>query len=142
LSSSPLNRSPAPGNERVDLLRRHRAGAEDERIAFLALVLLRVDVQGLPVNHGGTLDGLPRRAVDPTEDHIHAILLNELGGRGFRGTVGGLAVLEVQLDGPSQEPAGGVDLVDHHVGHVGVGDPHEGQGPRLVGDHAHLDGTG
>ena len=43
-----------PGEERFDLLRRHRTGAEDQRVTLLALVLLRVDVERL---------GLGRRQV-------------------------------------------------------------------------------
>jgi hypothetical protein len=33
-----------PQNHRLQLLRRHRAGTEDERVGFIALELLRVDV--------------------------------------------------------------------------------------------------
>ena len=130
-----------PGNQGIDLLRRHRAGAEDERVGLLSLVLLRVDVERLALHDRGGLDGLPRRAEDATEDHVDLILLDELGGAGFRGAVGGLAVLEVQLDLLPEQAAAGVDLVDHHLGDVGVRDAHERQGTRLIGDHSHLDGS-
>src|SRR5262249_45710208 len=49
-----------PGNERFNLLRRHRAGTEDERVTFLSLVLLRVDVQLFAIHYSGALDSLPR----------------------------------------------------------------------------------
>jgi hypothetical protein len=49
-----------PRNERINLLRRHRPGAEDQRIAFLTLILLRVDVKRPAFDHGGAFDGLPR----------------------------------------------------------------------------------
>ena len=59
-----------PRDERIDLLRGHRAGAEDERIGLLPLVLLRVDVERLALDHGRALDGLPRGAVDAAEDDV------------------------------------------------------------------------
>jgi hypothetical protein len=130
-----------PGNERLDLLRRHRPGAEDERVALLTLVLLRVDVEGLAIHHGGTLDGLPRRAVDAAEEHIDVVLLDELGGLCFGFAVDSRAVLEVQLHAAPQQAARRVDVVDHHLGDVGIGDAHEGDWTRLVCDHSHLDGA-
>ena len=95
-----------PGNERIDLLRRHRAGAEDERVTFLALVLLGVDVKLPALDDGGTLDGLPRGAVDAAEDHIDLVVLDELGRFGFRDAVDGGAVLEVEFDlcAPASRP--------------------------------------
>jgi hypothetical protein len=129
-----------PGDERFDLLRRHRAGAEDERVALLPLVLLRVDVERLALHDGGALDRLPRGAVDAAEDHIDPVLPDELGGLGGRDTVRRGTVLEDQIEPSPQQPALGVDLVDHHPGHVRIGDADERQGPRLVSDHAHLDG--
>ncbi len=79
--------------------------------------------------------------IDAAEDYIDLILLDELGGAGFRGIVGRLAVLEVKLDLLAQQPAAAVDLIDHHLGDVGIRDPHERQGARLIGDHSHLDGS-
>ena len=111
-----------PGNERIHLLRRHRAGAEDERVAFLPLVLLRVDVERLALHDGRALDGLPRGAVDAAEDHIDAILLDELRRLGCRHGIVGRAVLEAQIDVPPQQAALGVDVADDHPGHVGIGD--------------------
>ncbi len=61
-----------PRDERVDLLRRHRAGAEDERIGLLPLVLLGVDVERLALDDGRALDRLPRGAVDAAEDDVDA----------------------------------------------------------------------
>ena len=70
-----------PRDERVDLLRRHRAGAEDERVGLLPLVLLGVDVERLALDDGRALDGLPRRAVDAAEDDVDAVLLDQLRRR-------------------------------------------------------------
>ena len=105
-----------PGNERIDLLRRHRAGTEDERVAFLALVLLRVDVELPALDDGGTLDGLPRGAVDAAEDHVDLVVLDELGRLGFRDAVDGGAVLQAEFDLSPQQAAAGVDVIDHHLG--------------------------
>ena len=92
-----------PRNRRLELLRGHRAGAEDERIAFLPLVLLRVDVESPPLLDGRALDRLPGGAVDATEDHVHVVLLYELGGPGPGHTVGRRTVLEAQLEPPPQQ---------------------------------------
>ena len=83
-----------PGNQRIDLLRRHRAGAEDERVAFLPFVLLGVDVELPALDDGGALDGLPRGAVDAAEDHVDLVVLDELGRLGFRNAVDRCAVLQ------------------------------------------------
>ena len=114
-----------PRDERVDLLRRHRAGAEDQRVGLLPLVLLGVDVERLALDDGRPLDGLPRGAVDPAEDDVDAVLLDQLprGGRGH-GVVRA-AVLDMELEVPAEEAAPGVDVADDHPGHVGVGDPDE-----------------
>ena len=61
-----------PREEGLDLLRRHRAGAEDQRVALLALVLLRVDVERLGLVDDGSLDGLPGGAVDAADDDVDA----------------------------------------------------------------------
>ena len=84
-----------PGNERLNLLRRHRAGTEDERVTFLSLVLLWVDVELLAICYSRTLDGLPGRAIDAPEDHVYMILLDELRSFGFRDAIGCRTVLKV-----------------------------------------------
>ena len=129
-----------PRNERIDLLGGHRAGAEDQRIAFLAFVLLGVDVEPPALHDGGAFDGLPRGAVDATEDHLHLVLRHKLGRLGFRDGVGRCAVLEIELDLPPQQAAVGVDLVNHHPCHVGVGAAHERKCSRFFRDHADFDG--
>ena len=68
-----------PRKERLDLLRRHRAGAEDQRVALLALVLLRVDVERLALIDRRALDGLAGGAVDAAEDDVDPLLFDELG---------------------------------------------------------------
>ena len=130
-----------PRNERVDLLRRHRAGAEDERIGFLSFVLLRVDVERPALHDRRPLDGLPRGAVDAAEDDIDVILLDELRRFGGRDDVVGCAVLEIQLHVPPEQAAFRIDVADDHPGHVGVGEPDERERPRLVRDDSHLDRT-
>ena len=59
-------------------MRWHRAGTEDERVTFLSLVLLWVNVELLAIHYSRTLDSLPRGAINATEDHIDLILLDEL----------------------------------------------------------------
>ena len=111
-----------PRDESIDLLCRPGAGAEDERIGLPALVLLRVDVERLALDHGLALDGLPRGAEDAAEDDVDVVLLDQLGShRGRRGVVG-RAVLETQLEVPPEQSALGVDVADDHPGDVGVGD--------------------
>ena len=122
-----------PGEERLDLLGRHRPGAEDERVALLALVLLRVQVELAGFVDHGHLDGLPGRAVDAADDDVD-VGLDEPGRRGLRHVVIGGTVLDEQLDGTAEQTALRVDVVDDHPGHVDVGDAHEGQGAGLVGD--------
>jgi hypothetical protein len=77
----------------------------------------------------------------PPEDHVDVIVLNELGRGGFRRAVRGGAVLEVQVDLPTQQPASCIHVGDHHSGHVRVGDAHERECTRLVRDDPHLDGA-
>jgi hypothetical protein len=105
-------------------------------VALLALVLLRVDVQ-LPglVDHR-SLDGLSRGAVDAAHDDVHGGTLDELRRYGFRHVVVGGAVLDEQLDGATEKAATGVDVIDHHLGDVGIGDAHEGKRAGLIGDEA------
>ena len=122
------------------MLRRHRASAEDERVTFLSFVLLGVDVKLAALDDGGAFDGLPGRAVDAAEDHIDLVMLDKFGRLGFRHAVDGGAVLDVEIDLPSQQAARGVDVVDHHLRHVGIGDPHERERAGLLGDDAHFDG--
>ena len=62
--------------------------------------------------------------------------LDELRRRGFRHVVVGGAVLDEQLDGTTEEAAPCVDVVDHHLGDVDVGDAHEGKRAGLIGDEA------
>ena len=64
-----------PGKERLDLLRRHRTGAEDQRVALLPLVLLRVDVERVALLDRRALDGLARGAVDAAEDDVDVLLV-------------------------------------------------------------------
>ena len=123
-----------PGEEGLDLLRRHRPGAEDQRVTLLALVLLRVDVERLGLVDHRSLDGLSRGAVDAAHDDVDGRPLDELRRGGFRHAVVGGAVLDEQLDGTTEEAAACVDVIDHHLGDVDVGDSHERQGAGLIGD--------
>jgi hypothetical protein len=76
-------RQKEPGEERLDLAGRHRPGAEDERVALLALVLLRIQVELRGFVDHGYLDGLPGRAVDAAHDNVD-VGLDEPGRRGAR----------------------------------------------------------
>src|SRR5439155_11704115 len=129
-----------PANERFNLLRWHRTGTKYERVTFLSLVLLWVNVKLLAIHYSRTLDSLPRGAINATEDHVDSILLDELGCFGFRYAIGSCTVLEVQLDLPPQQATLGIDVVDHHRGHICIGDTHEREWTRLVRDYSHLDG--
>ena len=122
-----------PREERIDLLRRHRARAEDQRVALLPLVLLRVDVELPGAVHDRSLDGLSGRAVDAPDDDID-LALDEPGRGSFRHGVIGCAVLDEQLDRPAEQATARVDVVDHHLGEVDVGDTHERERAGLVGD--------
>ena len=62
--------------------------------------------------------------------------LDELRRGGFRHVVVGRAVLDEQLDRATEQAAAVVDVVDHHLGDVDVGDAHEGEGAGLIGDEA------
>ena len=101
-----------PREEWFDLLRGHRAGAEDQRVALLPLVLLGVDVERVALLHRRAFDGLAGRAVDAAEHDVDPILFDELGGRGFGRLVLGRAVLDEQLDRAAEQSARGVDVVD------------------------------
>ena len=57
-----------------------------------------------------------------------------------RDAVGRCAVLEEELDLPPQQAAVGVDVVDHHLRHVGVGAAHERKRSGLLRDDADFDG--
>jgi hypothetical protein len=67
------------------------------------------------------------------------IQLDELAGFGFAHAVDRLAVFEVQFDPSAQETTRCVDLVDDHVGDVGIGDAHDGQRAGLLGDYTYPD---
>ena len=130
-----------PRDERIDLLRRHRAGAEDQRVGLLPLVLLGVDVEGLAFDDRRALDRLARRAVDAAEDDIDPVLLDELPRRCRGQLVVRPAVLDDQLDVPAEQPALGVDVADDHPGDVGVRGSDEREGAGLVRDDSDLDGV-
>ena len=129
-----------PREERLDLLRRHRAGAEDQRVALLALVLLGVDVERLALVDGRALDRLPGRAVDAAEDDVDVDPAPRACAALAAATLSSVALSStIQLDRPAEQAARGVDVVDHHLGDVGVGDAHERERAGLVGDQAHPD---
>ena len=128
-----------PGDEGVDLLRGHRAGAEDQRIGLLPLVLLGVDVERLPLVDGRPLDGLPRRAVDAAHEDVDPVFPHELLGLLGRDGVVGRAVLETELEPAPQQPAVGVEVGDDHSRHVGVGHSDERERARQIGDHSYVD---
>src|SRR5439155_332533 len=86
-----------PANERFNLLRWHRTGTKYERVTFLSLVLLWVNVKLLAIHYSRTLDSLPRGAINATEDHIDLILLDELSSFGFCCTIYSCTVLKVQV---------------------------------------------
>ena len=128
-----------PRDERLDLLRGNGAGAEQERVVLLPLVLLGVDVERLALHHRRPLDRLPGRAEDAAQEHVDVVILDELGRGRRRPRVVGGAVLDDQLDATAEQPAGRIDFVHHQRRDVGLGAAHDGEGARLVGDHADLD---
>ena len=69
------------------------------------------------------------------------IVLNELRRLGFRDAVRGGAVLETQLDVSPQQATVCIDVVNHHPGHVRIGDARERGRTRHVRDDAHLNGS-
>ncbi len=129
-----------PREERVDLLRGHRAGAEDQRVGLLPLVLLGVEVERLALDDGGALDRLPRGAEDTAEEDVD-LRLDE-PGRSLGGdrVVGG-AVLDVELERPAEQAALGVDVAHDHPRDVGVREPDERERAGLVRDESQPDGV-
>jgi hypothetical protein len=128
-----------PRDQRLDLLCRNGAGAEQERVVFLPLVLLGVDVERLAVHHRRLLDGLPGRAEDAAQEDVDMVILDELGGGGRRLLVVGRAVLDDQLDVAAEQAAGRVEFVHDQCRDVGLAGAHDAEGAGLVGDHADLD---
>ena len=131
-----------PREERVDLLRGHRSGAEDQRVALLALVLLGVDVERLALLDDGAFDRLTGRAVDAAEDDVDMRARRRawLPPRRRPSSSVALSSMNSSTGWPSRPPAP-VDVVDHHRGRVRVGDPHEGERPGLIGDDADPGGS-
>jgi hypothetical protein len=113
-----------PRDQRLDLLRRNGAGAEEERVILLPLVLLGVDVERSPVHHRRVLDGLPGRAEDAAQQHVDVVVPDELGGRGRRLHVVARAVLDQQFDATAEQAARRVDLVHDERRGVGLGTAH------------------
>jgi hypothetical protein len=109
-------------------------------VAFLALVLLRVDVELPALGDRGALDGLTGGTVDAPKQHIDFVVLDELGGLGGGDAIYGCAVLQVQLELPPEQTAAGIDVVDQHFRHVRIRSAHGRKRSRLLGDNAYFDG--
>ncbi len=129
-----------PRDERVDLLRRHRAGAEDQRVGLLPLVLLGVDVERLALDDGRALDRLPRGAEDAAEDDVDAIVLTSFLAAAAA-MASSVAPSSTWSSRPPEKAAIGVDVADDHRGHVRVREPDKREPAGLVRDDSHLDGT-
>ena len=54
--------------------------------------------------------------------NVHLILLDELPRFGFRNAIRRCAVLEIEVYLPPQQSTLRIDVIDHHLGHVRVGD--------------------
>jgi len=109
------------------------AGAEEERVVFLPLVLLGVDVKRLALHHRRFLDGLPGRAEDAAQEHVDVVFPDELGGGGGRLRVVGCAVLDEQFEATAEQAAACIGFVHDQCRDVGLSAPHDGKGARLVG---------
>src|SRR5262249_32184528 len=66
-----------PGDEPIALLRQGRPGAKEVGRAFLALVLLGIDVERLPTGNDDVLDGVPHRTGDAAQHEVNLVALNE-----------------------------------------------------------------
>ncbi len=128
-----------PRDQRVDLLRRHGAGAEDQRVGLLPLVLLGVDVERLALDDDRLLDRLPRRAVDAAEDDVDLVVLDELPALAAATASSVALSSRYRSRCRPEQAAPGVDVADDHAGDVGVGDAHERERARLVCDDPDLD---
>ena len=130
-----------PGNELIALLRRGRSGAEQVRRALLALVELRIDVERLAACHDRIFDRVAHRGGDAAEHHVDLVALDQLADIADGDRFVGGGVLDKELERPAEQAAGGVDLLDDHLGDIGVGVAGIGDRSGQVGGDADLDRT-
>ena len=104
--------------------------ATDDEVAEAAAA--RLVEREVDVVIGGIYSSTRQAIKGPVVDRA----IDELGGAGGRNVVVGRTVLDEQLDLATEQAAAGVDVVDHHLGEVDVGDAHEGERAGLVGDEA------
>ncbi|MGX1071989.1 hypothetical protein AB7M45_002599 [Bradyrhizobium elkanii] len=77
--------------------------------------------------------------VMPAEHHVDLVALDQLADIADRDRFVRGGVLDIELERPAEQAAGGVDLLDHHLGDVGVGVAGIGDRAGQVGRDADLD---
>src|SRR5215510_7273808 len=128
-----------PGDDLVALLRWGRSGAKDVGRAFLPLILLWINVERLPVRDDGVFDGVAHRTGDAAQHDVDLVALDESADiRDGDRFVGG-RVYDEEFDGATQNAAGIVDVLHHHLGDVGAGVAYVGDGASKVGSDTDLD---
>ena len=100
-------------DQRLELLRRHHAGGDVAPVADAALIERVVEQQAAELAHHRP-HHLARGAGDAAMDHLHLVLRQRLRGVLRVELVVRLGIVEMQLERPAQEAAGGIDLVDRH----------------------------
>ena len=66
-----------------------------------------------------------RIVVDAAQQYVELLFQDQLPGFGFSHVVGGGTVLQMEIEWPTLQSALGVDIVDHNLRDVPVGDPEE-----------------
>src|SRR5262249_1979268 len=128
-----------PGDDLVALLRRGRSGAKEEGRAFLPFILLWINVERLPARDDGVFDGVAHRTGDAAQHDVDFVALDESADIGDGDRFVGGRVYNEEFDGATQNAAGIVDVLHHHLGDVGAGVAYVGDGASKVGGDSDLD---
>src|SRR4029453_2501120 len=128
-----------PGDDLVALLRRGRSGAKEVGRAFLPLILLWINVERLPARDDDVLDGVAHRTGDAAQHDVNLVALDESADIGDGDRFGGSRVYDEEFNRATQNAAGIVDVLHHHLGDVGVGVAYVGDGASKVGGDTDLD---
>ena len=127
--------------EQVDIAARRGAGGEEVAVAHPAFVVGVVEVERLELVQDRP-DDLARGAGQPALDHRHLVAQHHLPGVLVVGLHLRLGIVGLDLELLAENAAGGVDLVDGHLGAGPLVLPEELQIAGKIVDRAALDGVG